>query len=90
MHVVKLERIAMQPWWKRVARLAQCVIGVQVVATSTYQKPVISFLAQRRNQNRKHHSCKIRLITLCVFYRPILPSVDTLCYLPPKADNDTM
>jgi hypothetical protein len=41
MHVVKLKRIAMQPWWKCVAKSIQCVIGVQVIATSTHQRPVI-------------------------------------------------
>jgi hypothetical protein len=42
-HVVKLKRIAMQPWWKCVAKFAQCVIVVQVFATSTYQRPGILF-----------------------------------------------
>jgi hypothetical protein len=42
-HVVKLKRVAMQPWWKCVAKFAQCVIGVQVFATSTYQRPGILF-----------------------------------------------
>jgi hypothetical protein len=40
MHVVKLKRIAMQPWCKCVAKSIQCVIGVSIVATERYAKEI--------------------------------------------------
>jgi hypothetical protein len=80
MHIVKS---------KRVVKSARCVIGVQVVATSTVRNLYI-VLTQCRDQSKKQHSCKICLIYLCVFYHPFFGRIDTTSRLPQRFDKNPL